>query len=106
MIKSLRPKLVFGFRWLLSFIRPQVLRKNITNDGTVVPFPRRASPGVLYRSYLEARYELVGQVRSPRDDKEILYRFRDCDTGKEFNLTEGLKDLLLYRERFAEKKQQ
>ena len=98
MIKTFFYKFGLKFRWLMSFYRPQVIRRNVTEDGTVIPFPLRVRPGVYYRAYIDARYQLIGQVRSPRKNDEVLYRFLDISTGKEFQLTEGLKDLLFYRD--------
>lgn len=87
-----------------SFFQPQVIRKNVLiagmddEDGIEQPIEgsSKYKDLVIFRPYF-LDYILVGIEPGRRDPGQVVYRFFDPESCKEFILTKQLVELLFYK---------
>lgn len=90
-------------KWVFSFFKPQTLRKDVLITGAddvgheVQPARKDVYRGLVKYRPFSLDYLLVGIEHSRRDPNQIVYRFFDPETNKEFTMTKPLVDLLFYR---------
>jgi len=104
-LKHAKFLLSFFWNWVLSFFTVRTLRKNVyvlssTDKGmTVEPEKSREEKDgiVAYRPYC-IPYYFVGFDFRKGSNGDVVYRFYDNQTKKEFLLTKELVDLLFYKE--------
>lgn len=104
-LKRAKILLSFFWNWLLSFVTVRTVRENVyvhssTDQGTalVQEQSREEKDGIVaYRPY-DIAYYFVGFDFRKGSNGDVVYRFYDGQTKKEFLLTKELVDLLFYKE--------
>ena len=90
------------YRHLASFFKPQILRTNVLITGMEdegMQMPEEESKYkdlMIFRPYF-LDYILVGIEPGRRNPGQVVYRFYDPESCKEFLLTKELVDLLFYK---------
>lgn len=104
-LKRAKYFLLYIWAYILSFFTKKVVRKNVyvvssTGEDMVIEpeKSREEKDGVVsYRPY-QVPYYFVGFDTRKGSNGDVIYRFYDSQTKKEFLLTKELVDLLLYKE--------